>query len=79
MAHFARLEGDVVTQVIVVANEVILRDGVESEQAGIEFCRSLFGQESEWRQTSYNANFRGVYAGIGFRYDAEADVFVAPG
>jgi hypothetical protein len=32
----------------------------------------------EWRQTSYNANFRDTYAGIGYTFDADLDVFVAP-
>ena len=32
----------------------------------------------EWRFTSYNNNFRGTYAGIGFTYDKLADVFAEP-
>lgn len=31
-----------------------------------------------WIQTSYNGNFRGEYAGPGYTYDEENDVFVAP-
>ena len=79
MAHFAQLdENDVVTQVIVVANDELLLDGVESEAKGVIFCKSLFGEDTKWAQTSYNNNFRKQYAGIGFTYDAINDVFVAP-
>ena len=46
MAHFAQLDdNNVVTQVIVVANEELLLDGVESEAKGVTFCKSLFGEE----------------------------------
>lgn len=78
MAHFAQLdENNKVTQVIVVANEnTVDENGVEKEEIGIAFCKSLFGEETKWVQTSYNASFRGIYAGIGDTYDAENDVFV---
>lgn len=79
MAHFAQLdENNLVTQVIVVNNDELMDNGVESEAKGIAFCQSLFGADTRWVQTSYNAKFRGVYAGIGFTYDAEKNVFVAP-
>ena len=77
MAHFAQLDDNsMVTQVIVVANNELLDNGVESEAKGIVFCQSLLG--GNWKQTSYNNNIRKQYAGIGFTYDANADVFVAP-
>jgi hypothetical protein len=77
MAHFAQLDdNNIVTQVIVVANDELLDNGVESEAKGIVFCQSLFG--GNWKQTSYNGNTRKQYAGIGFTYDADADVFIAP-
>lgn len=79
MAHFAQLdENNVVTQVIVVANDELLLDGVESEAKGVIFCKSLFGEDTKWVQTSYNANFRKNYAGIGFTYDKDLDAFIAP-
>jgi hypothetical protein len=79
MAHFAQLdENNVVTQVIVVHNNDCLLNGVEDEYTGIAFCKSLFGADTRWVQTSYNANFRQYYAGIGYRYDADLDVFVPP-
>jgi len=77
MAHFAQLDGNsVVTQVIVVNNDALLDNGVEREELGIQFCQSLFG--GNWVQTSYNANFRGKYAGIGDTYDPMKDEFVSP-
>ncbi len=79
MAHFAQLdENNVVTQVIVVANEELLLDGVENETKGIMFCKSLLGDDTRWVQTSYNSNFRKNYAGIGMSYDPINDWFVTP-
>jgi hypothetical protein len=77
MAHFAELnELNIVTQVIVVNNDELLVNGVESETKGIEFCQSLFG--GRWVQTSYNSNFRKHYAGINYTYDLIKDVFIPP-
>jgi hypothetical protein len=76
MAHFAEIQNGIVTNVIVVNNSELLVDGVEVESKGEEFCHNLLG--GEWIQTSYNNNFRNTYAGIGFTYDADADVFIAP-
>jgi hypothetical protein len=77
MAHFAQLdESNIVTQVIVVHNNELLDNGIESEAKGIVFCQSLFG--GNWIQTSYNGNIRKNYAGIGFNYDATKDAFIAP-
>lgn len=79
MAHFAQLdENNIVIQVIVVNNEELLDNGVESEQKGIEFCQSLFGSDTVWKQTSYNNNFRKKFAGIGFIYDPKRDAFYEP-
>lgn len=80
MAHFAQLdENNVVTQVIVVHNNDCQIDGVESEDAGILFCKQLFGADTCWKQTSYNGNFRKNYAGIGYSYlPAPIDGFAPP-
>jgi hypothetical protein len=80
MAHFAQLNSEnIVLQVIVVNNEVLNNlPFPESEPIGVEFCQSLLGPETTWKQTSYNSNFRGTYAGIGYTYDSVNDVFVAP-
>ena len=79
MAHFAQLDdNNIVTQVIVVANEELLLDGVENETKGVLFCKSLFGEDTKWKQTSYNGNFRKNYAGIGYNYDSGRDAFISP-
>ena len=80
MAHFAELDANnIVLRVIAVNNSDILDQyGYESENIGIAFCRSLLGAETIWRQTSYNATFRKNYAGIGYRYDAALNAFIAP-
>jgi hypothetical protein len=79
MAHFARLENNIVREVIVVNNEVLENKPFpESEAIGIAFCKSLYGEDTEWLQTSYNSNFRGTYAGSGMIYDPELDIFTTP-
>ena len=78
MAHFAQLnEDNLVTQVIVVANQDTAdQDGVENEAIGSQFCNNLLG--GKWVQTSYNAKIRKNYAGVGYKYDAELDAFIPP-
>jgi hypothetical protein len=77
MAHFAQLENNIVTKVIVVANQDILNEqGQESEEVGIAFCSNLLG--GTWKQTSYNGNIRKNYAGAGYTYDEGRDAFIAP-
>lgn len=78
MAHFAKLnEFNIVTQVIVVSNELLIdSNGNELEDLGIKYCKSLFGENTNWKQTSYNCNFRHRYAGIGNIYDENFDAFI---
>ena len=74
MAHFAQIENNLVTQVIVAEPEFI--------------ATGALGDPASWLQTSYNTignqhtqggePLRGNYAGIGYTYDAVNDVFVAP-
>jgi len=80
MANFAQLdENSIVTEVIVVNNETISDlPFPESEPVGVAFLQSLFGSTTVWKQTSYNANFRKNYAGIGFAYDPVLDAFIEP-
>ncbi len=91
MGHFAKLdENNVVERVEVINNtelavfSTVTNNGyIEeiqtlSELKGIEFCQSLYGPDTNWRQTSYNSKFRGKYAAIGDVYDADADVFRDP-
>jgi hypothetical protein len=77
MAHFARIEDEVVTQVIVIDNkDTADAAGVEKEHIGAAFCERLFG--GTWKQTSYNGKVRKNYAGIGYSYNADIDAFVPP-
>ena len=70
MAHFARIQDNIVREVIVINNEVLENKPFpESEPIGIAFCKSLYGNDTEWLQTSYNASFRGKYAGSGDKWD----------
>ena len=80
MAHFAKLdENNVVVEVIVVKNAVINNlPFPESEPLGVDFCRSLFGSDTVWMQTSYNNNFRARYAAVSGVYDPVKDVFIHP-
>ena len=80
MAHFAKVENGIVTQVIVVEQDVI--------------DSGLFGDPSQWIQTSYNTHgnvhygqngkpdngvaLRGNFAGIGYTYNKKLDAFYPP-
>jgi hypothetical protein len=77
MAHFIELdENNIAIRGIVVNNNELLIDGVESEQKGIDFCVAHYG--GRWIQTSYNATFRKNYCGLGYSYDESRDAFIAP-
>ena len=79
MAHFAKIENGTVTQVIVVSNDDCAGgEYPEACPAGNAFINSLAGLEGVWKQTSYNGNFRGKYAGIGDTFDETLDEFVSP-
>lgn len=71
MAHFAKIENKIVKQVIVINNETLGDlEFPDSEAVGQEFIASL-GLEGTWKQTSYNGNFRGVFAGIGYTWTGQ--------
>jgi len=81
MAHFAKLENNTVTQVIVVSNDVCGEPTLtfpDTDSAGRAFIANTLELDGVWKQTSYNNNFRGTYAGIGYTYDADLDEFIAP-
>ena len=78
MAHFAKLdENNFVITVNALSNHVITINGIESEQAGIDFLTNLHGYNL-WKQTSYNRKFRKNYAGVGYYYDSIRDAFIPP-
>lgn len=71
MAHWAELNyNNEVLRVIVTDNNDPNND------EGYSWVVSNLG--GDWVQTSYNNNFRKQFAGIGFTYDSEANVFVSP-
>ena len=80
MANFALIKESIVIAVIVIDNEVITNNEIEVEQLGIDFINflNIDYDFDTIKQTSYNSNFRNVYAGIGFTYDSVNDVFIAP-
>lgn len=82
MAHFAKVNDEnIVVEVIVVRDEdCSYADFPQSEPIGQAFISSL-GFEGQWLQTSYNAKFRGTYAGIGSTFNAllgEYGEFIPP-
>jgi hypothetical protein len=71
MAHFAEIdENGIVKQVLVVPDE--------QEHRGQDFLAEDLGLGGTWVQTSYNNRIRKQYAGIGMKYDVDADVFIVP-
>ena len=74
MAHFAKLgPGNIVERVEVVANDI-----ATTEEKGVEFLKSLHGNDTVWVQTSYNSNIRKNYAGVGYTYYQNLDAFIEP-
>ena len=73
MAHYAFLDEDnIVTEVITGVDETETIEGLDPET----WYGNLRGQTC--KRTSYNKNIRGVFAGIGFTYDPEQDIFIDP-
>jgi hypothetical protein len=92
MAHFAKLDdNNVVLEVNALSNHELVTSKntvdengnvvvslVESEDKGIAFLTSWSGGHTNWKQTSYNATFRGKLAGIGDTYDPVTNMFISP-
>ena len=79
MANFAEIKNNTVVRVIVINNEVIIdENNIEQEALGVAFCKTLYGNDTQWVQTSYNGTFRGQYAGTGMIYDPIKNEFVLP-
>ena len=79
MAHFARIDNsNIVREVIVISDDNCPDPAPNNESAGQTFIANVLGLAGEWKQTSYNGNFRGRYAGLGYTYDPDLDEFVAP-
>lgn len=81
MAHFAKIEDNIVTEVIVLNNDVINEPDLrfpDTEPIGQEFISNVLMLDGVWKQTSYNGSFRKHYAGIGYTYDPVLDAFITP-
>jgi hypothetical protein len=90
MASFAKIENNIVITVISVVNDVLKdSNGVEQENIGVQFLRTLYNEPNAiWKQTSYNTvegvhslggtPFRKNHAGIGYVYDSQRDAFIPP-
>jgi len=80
MAHFAQLDENNKVINVIVVGDADCKDskGKESEAVGVEFCKSLFGNDTTWVKTSYNGSIRKNFAGIGHTYDKAKDAFIGP-
>ena len=85
MAHYAFINSNnVVVKVITGVNETVTQLDGDVEVGGSSEAWEQFYENQPWhsgltcKRTSYNNNIRKQYAGIGYTYDADADVFVAP-
>ena len=82
MAYFAKINNSgIVENVISINNSVIMEPEnsfPETEPLGVDFILNILGLDGEWKQTSYNNNFRKHYAGIGYYYDKGLDAFIPP-
>ena len=93
MAHFAEIKQEtdptgftsdtlwVVQRVVVVANDIETAAGPLGENDmhvdGETWCKNFF-KSGDWKQTSYNSNFRKQYCGKGYTYDSTKDKFISP-
>jgi hypothetical protein len=78
MAIFAEIQNNKVTQTIVIADSDC-GGGVYplSEPIGQDFIAEI-GMDGSWLQTSPDGDYRGTYAGIGYYYDSDLDIFIQP-
>jgi hypothetical protein len=86
MAHYAFIDSNnVVVKVLTGVDETVTQiDADGTEVGGSTEAWEQFYENQPWHQglvckrTSYHGNIRGVYAGIGYTYDADLDEFVPP-
>jgi len=75
MAHFAELDdNNVVLRVVVVSNDCVPSD---EHVDGETWCVNFF-KTPNWKQTSYNHNFRKQYCGTGYTFDSAKNKFITP-
>ena len=86
MAHYAIIDNrNIVTQVITGVDENVTQIDKNGDEVGGSteaweafYTAQLNNPDYYVKRTSYNGNIRGVYAGIGWTYDADLDEFIAP-
>jgi hypothetical protein len=69
MSHWAEIDKNNIVLKVLVGNN-------DEPDEGYQWLIDNLG--GTWIKTSYNANIRGKYAGIGDYYDAEKDIFTTP-
>lgn len=70
MAHYAKIENGIVTQVIVAEQDYI--DSIEGQW--IQTSYNTLGGEHKTNGTPLRKNF----AGVGYTYDSQRDAFIPP-
>ena len=91
MASFAKINLSNIVETVESVNNELLKDsnGIEQENIGIQFLRTLYNEpNANWKQTSYNTSngihklgeipFRKNFAGIGYTYDENRNAFIPP-
>jgi hypothetical protein len=85
MAHYAFIDSNnIVVKVLTGVDEDVTQDDNGTPVGGSTEAWEQFYENQSWhsgltcKRTSYNNNFRGIYAGIGFTYDAVTDTFTPP-
>ena len=71
MAHFAQIDDN-----NVVINVVVVPD--EQQHRGQDYLSNDLGLGGRWIQTSYNNRVRNMFAGLGYLYNEELDIFLPP-
>jgi len=74
MANFAKIDNNN----IVVQVSIIDDADAATEQDGINFLKSLYGQNTNWVQTKKDGSLRKNFASIGYTYDKLKDAFIPP-
>ena len=94
MAHFAKLDSNNMVKDIVFVDNSITHEthaddtSTEIEQRGIDYLKGIFGDDTVWKQCSYNTwsnkhklggtPFRFNMPEIGYTYDSLRDGFIPP-
>jgi hypothetical protein len=81
MAYFAKIENNIVTEVIAISNDVCGEPTLtfpDTDSAGRAFIANTLKFDGKWKQCSYNSSFRGCYPGPGYEYSSQLDEFIAP-